>query len=345
VTASAKAPILIAHRGASGSMPEHTLAAYALAILQGADYIEPDLVATRDGVLVARHENEIGGTTDVAAHPEFAERRRSQRIDGVEMSGWFTEDFTLAELKTLRARERIPQLRPGNTQYDGRLEVPTFAEILACLAQVNTVRAQAGQPPVGVYPETKHPTHFRSIGLPLEPPLLQAVRDAPGNAPLFIQCFEVSNLRQLRRECDYPLVQLMSAAGGPWDRTDTGITYQAMITSEGLRAIATYANAIGVEKGMVLAESGAGALVSTGLVREAHAAGLDVHVWTFRAENHFLPRVFRAGEDPAAHGDLAAEIAAYLAAGIDGLFCDFPGLARTAMEWFAASAVKTAPHV
>ena len=335
---AAPAPILIAHRGASGRMPEHTLGAYALAILQGADFIEPDLVATRDGVLVARHENEIAGTTDVAAHPEFAARRRTQSVDGVAVTGWFTEDFTLAELKSLRARERIPLLRPGNTTYDGKLEVPTLQEILAYLDKVNTVRQQAGQKAVGIYPETKHPSHFRALGLALEPPLLQALRDGLGAAPVFIQCFEVGNLRQLRKDCDYPLVQLMSAAGGPWDLQQSTTSYQDMVSPGGLRGIAEYADAIGVEKTMVLAPAGDGALLATGLVANAHAAGLAVHVWTFRAENHFLPSLFRQGDNPAAHGDLAAEIGAYLTAGVDGLFSDFPGLASTAMQRFAAGA-------
>ena len=181
-----KTPLLIAHRGASGCLPEHTLPAYALAILQGADYIEPDLVATRDGVLVARHENEIGGTTDVASHPGFAQRRRVQAIDGVDVDGWFTEDFTLEELRTLRVRERMPQLRPGNAVHDGRFQVPTFDEILSYLAEVNTIRRQGGLAPIGVYPETKHPSHFRGIGLPLEPPLLDALEKGAGDAPVFI---------------------------------------------------------------------------------------------------------------------------------------------------------------
>jgi glycerophosphoryl diester phosphodiesterase len=337
--AAAQPPILIAHRGASGYLPEHTLAAYALAILQGADYIEPDLVATQDGVLVARHENEIGGTTNVAAHPEFAARRRTQHVDGVAVSGWFTEDFTLAELKTLRARERIPELRPGNAQYDGRLEVPTFAEILVLLTQVNTTRTQAGLAPVGIYPETKHPSHFAALGLALEPPLLASLHKGLGSAPVFIQCFEVNNLRQLRRNCGYPLVQLMSAAGGPWDLAAEGATYTGMCTPDGLRRVAEYAQAIGVQKEMVLAQQ-AGLPQPTPLVADAHAAGLAVHVWTFRAENHFLPAgLHNGGGGPAGHGDLAAEVRAHLLAGIDGLFCDFPALARPVMEQFAADAV------
>jgi glycerophosphoryl diester phosphodiesterase len=329
-------PLLIAHRGASGHLPEHTLPAYALAILQGADYIEPDLVATRDGVLVARHENEISGTTDIAAHPEFAQRRRVQAIDGVTMEGWFTEDFTLAELKTLRARERIPQLRPGNALHDGKLELLTFDEILVYLTQVNAIRLQGGLAPIGVYPETKHPTHFASLGLPLEPMLLAALGKGLGAAPVFIQSFEVGNLQQLHRQCRYPLVQLMSAEGGPWDRhASVPNEYSLMVTAAGLGHVAQYASAIGVQKNMVMQEDGSGALVATRLIDAAHAAGLSVHAWTFRAENHFLPAALRHGNDASAHGDLAGEIAAFVAAGVDGLFCDHPGAARTALTALA----------
>ncbi len=332
-----KRPILIAHRGASGCLPEHTLATYALGILQGADYIEPDLVATRDGVLVARHENEISGTTDVAAHPEFNERRRSQRIDGVEISGWFTEDFTLAELKTLRARERIPQLRPGNAQYDGQLEVPTLEEILGLLSQVNATRAQAGLAPVGVYAETKHPSHFASIGLALEPLLLDTLKSHLGSAPAFIQSFEVDNLRRLRSQCDYPLVQLMEDHGGPWDQAGR-MDYARMATAEGLRQVAGYAQAVGVHKAMVIGADANGQPCPTQLVANAHAVGLAVHVWTFRAENYFLPKVLQRGEGLAAHGDLAVEIRYHLAAGVDGLFTDFPALAKAGIEQFTAGA-------
>jgi len=331
-------PLLIAHRGASGYLPEHTLAAYSLAIVQGADYIEPDLVATRDGVLVARHENEIGGTTDVGSHPKFATRRRTQRIDGNEVTGWFTEDFTLAELKTLRAHERIPQLRPGNSRYDGRLEVPTFEEILALLAQVNATRALAGQAPIGVYPETKHPSHFAAHGLALEPLLLKALKSGLGKAPVFIQCFEVGNLRALRRECEYPLVQLMAGTGGPWDLVDEGARYATMATRAGLHRVAEYATAIGVEKAMVM-NSGDG-FVPAVLVADAHAERLAVHVWTFRAENQFLPQALRRQGGMATHGNLAAEVRAHIAAGIDGLFCDFPDLARTTIDAVTAGAVK-----
>jgi glycerophosphoryl diester phosphodiesterase len=319
--------ILIAHRGASGYFPEHTLPGYALAILQGADYIEPDLVATRDGVLVARHENEIGGTTDVAAHPEFAQRRRVQRIDGVETDGWFTEDFTLSELKTLRARERIPQLRPANARHDGRFELPTFDEILSYLTYVNALRMQAGLPAIGVYPETKHPSHFAALGLALEPLLLAALSNGLGNAPVFIQSFEVGNLQQLHKQCSYPLVQLIGAEGGPWDQREARWRdYAEMTTPAGLARVAQYATAIGVQKNMVLREGAGGALAPTTLVRDAHAAGLAVHAWTFRAENAFLPALLRRGDDPAAHGDLRAEMQAAIAAGVDGVFCDHPDI-------------------
>ena len=336
--AVARKPLLIGHRGASGYLPEHTLPGYALAILQGADYIEPDLVATKDGVLVARHENEIGGTTDVAAHEEFAARRRTQRVDGQEISGWFTEDFTLAELKTLRVRERIPELRPGNTQYDGRFEVPTFDEILQYLQYLNNVRGAAGLAPIGVYPETKHPSHFAAHGLALEAPLLDALKRALGVAPVFIQSFEVGNLIALRRRCEYPLVQLMSAEGGPEDQLKNGLTYRAMSAPAGLERIADYANAIGVQKNMVLAETTDGVLVPTSLVKDAHAAHLTVHAWTFRAENAFLPASLQQGTDPKTHGHLAAEIRAHVAAGVDGLFSDHPALARAALDAVTAGA-------
>ena len=331
------APLLIAHRGASGSLPEHTLPAYALGILQGADFIEPDLVATRDGVLVARHENEISGTTDVAAHEEFAERRRRQRIDGVEVEGWFTEDFTLAELKTLRARERIPQLRPQNARHDGEFTIPTLQEILLLLAQVNIARRTQGRKAVGVYPETKHPSHFAALGLALEPLLLGALESGAQGAPVYIQSFEVGNLQALRGQCGFPLVQLMSAEGGPWDLSADAAQsqrrqYRDMVTPEGLKDIARYAAAIGVQKELVMREAADGSPTPTSLVQDAHAAGLSVHVWTFRAENHFLPRTLRRGEQPAGLGDLAAEVRSFVAAGIDGLFSDQPALAGAALQ-------------
>lgn len=323
-TLDSQSPIVIAHRGASGERPEHTLAGYKLAIDLGADYIEPDLVLTRDGVLVARHENEISETTDVAAHPEFAARKATKTIDGQQVSGWFTEDFTLAELKTLRARERLPKLR--STEYDGRFEIPTFEEILTLLAEVNAKRNGARDKPVGVYPETKHPSYFVSIGLPHEAPLL-AVLDRFGyrgrTAHVFIQSFEVGNLMDLRAKSDLPLIQLIDAEGGPADRP--GTSYAAMTSPAGLKMIAAYADGIGPNKAMVIPRGALGRLGKpTDLVRDAHAAGLKVHLWTFRRENYFLPLGDKGGVNPAGHGDLAGEIAAYLKTGIDGLFSDNP---------------------
>lgn len=317
-TLDGQPPIVIAHRGASGERPEHTLAGYALAIEQGADFIEPDLVLTKDGILVARHENEISETTDIADHPEFASRKTTKTIDGQSFTGWFTEDLTLAELKTLRARERLPKLR--STEYDGRYEIPTFAEILDLLVRVNKDRAT----PIGVYPETKHPSYFASIGLPHEAPLL-AMLDQYGykgrKARVFIQSFEVANLKAIRAKSDLPLIQLMDGEGGPAD--DPKASYAVMASPAGLKAVAAYADGIGPNKAMVIPRTMIGTLGDpTNLVRDAHAAGLKVHPWTFRRENYFLPLGDKGGINPAGHGDLAGEIEAYLKTGIDGLFSD-----------------------
>ena len=303
-------PLVIAHRGASGYRPEHTLAAYALGARMGADYIEPDLVSTKDGVLVARHENEISGTTDVADHPEFASRRTTKTIDGVAFTGWFTEDFTLAELKTLRAKERIPDLRPRNTLYDGRYEVPTFQEVIDLARRLK----------VGIYPETKHPSYFRGIGLPLEKPLARALRRFRG--PVFVQSFEVGNLKALDKEIDAPLVQLLgSRTGRPADSTTT---YAEMATPAGLKEIAKYADGVGPSKDYVLPDGA--------FVRHAHRAGLVVHPYTFRNENAFLPPELRRGTDPAAYGNAFAEYDRYFELGVDGLFSDNPDTAVEARE-------------
>ncbi len=311
-------PIIIAHRGLSGEYPEHTLAGYKAAIDAGADYIEPDLVLTKDGMLVARHENEISETTDVAQRTEFKDRKTDKLIDGQKMTGWFTEDFTLAELKTLRAKERLPQLR--STAQDGQYDVPTFDEILTLLAAVNKGRAT----PVGVYPETKHPSYFTEIGLPHDAPLL-ALLEKYGyrgpNARVFIQSFEVDNLKALRTKTDLPLIQLMDADGAPADHPET--PYASMASAQGLKQIATYANGVGPNKAMVIPRNALGFLgSSTAFVADAHAAGLKVHPWTFRRENYFLPTGQKSGINPASHGDLAAEIKAFLNAGVDGIFTD-----------------------
>jgi glycerophosphoryl diester phosphodiesterase len=312
------APVLIAHRGASGERPEHTLASYDLAIDEGADFIEPDLVPTKDDVLVARHENDITGTTDVANHPEFAARRTTRVIDGETHTGWFTEDFTLAELKTLRARERLPQLRPANARYDGQFEIPTLAEVIA-LAKKRS--AETGRT-IGIYPETKHPTYFASIGHSTDRLLVDQLRAAGwdrADAPVFIQSFEVANLRRLHGMTRIRLIQLMAGQGGPAD--EAVASYAEMASPTGLKAVARYAWGIGPDKAMLFTADGRG---PTRLVADAHAAGLRVHPWTFRAENVFLTPAHRRGTDPATHGDIAGEIAAGLRLGIDGFFTDYP---------------------
>lgn len=334
-------PILIAHRGASGYRPEHTLESYQLAIDQGADFIEPDLVMTKDGVLIARHENEIGGTTDVARQPAFADRRAHKSIDGRGIDGWFSEDFTLADIKRLRARERLPALRPVSSAHDGRAEVPTLAEILH-LVQRNI--AATGRT-IGLYPELKHPGYFAAIGLPMVE-TLAATLDAAGfpgeRTPVFVQCFEGATLRALRQRLDVPLVQLLDAEGQPSDRALAGDPrgYRDLITPAGLAEIAGYARAIGVNKLLVIPRDAEGrSRAPTGLVAAAHAAGLLVHPWTFRAENAFLPRELRRGDptDPgfaSRHGEALAEYRMFLDLGIDGLFTDFPDQAATARrQW------------
>lgn len=326
--AAAQSPLIIAHRGASGERPEHTMAAYALAVEQGADFIEPDLVLSKDGVLVARHENEIGETTDVASRPEFASRKTVKIIDGQSYTGWFTEDFTLAELKSLRARERLPQLR--GTAHDGEYEIPTFEEILIWLAKLNEGRAKK----IGVYPETKHPSYFTQIGLPHEAPLLKLLSQygyQGPDAPVFIQSFEVGNLQALRQKSDLPLIQLMSADGHPADRPD--ISYAQMRTAEGLRAIAAYANGVGAEKSLVVPVGSNGLLGEpTSLVQDAKAANLDVHIWTIRRENAFLPPALRSSANPAEHGKVDQEIEAFIRAGVAGIFTDNVGEAHRQLQ-------------
>jgi glycerophosphoryl diester phosphodiesterase len=328
-------PLVIGHRGASGYRPEHTLASYQLAIAMGADYIEPDLVSTKDHVLVARHENEISGTTDVAAHPEFAARRTTKAIDGVQVTGWFTEDFTLAELRTLRARERLPELRPDNTVFDGLYQVPTLQEVI-------DLAKGAG---VGIYPETKHPTYFDSIGLSLEEPLV-ATLHANGyrgpRAPVFIQSFETANLKELNRMTRVPLAQLLDATGRPYDFVVAGDprTYADLATPAGLEEIAGYADGVGVNKNLIVPrDADQNLLDPTTLVRDAHRAGLQVHAWTFRNENNFLPADFRLGNPASpvylrATGDAPAEYRLFFRLGVDGLFSDNPDTAVASRHQF-----------
>jgi len=317
---------VIGHRGASGYRPEHTLAGYELAARMGADYIEPDLVSTKDGVLVARHENDITGTTDVAERPEFADRRATKEIDGTESTGWFTEDFTLAELKTLRAKERIPHIRQRNTMYDGRFELLTFQEVIDLAERLSRELHR----PIGIYPETKHPTYFRSIGLPLEEPLVRALNENELNkrdAHVFVQSFEVGNLKELDRVLDVPLVQLLGAPGRrPADfvAAGDGRTYADLATAAGLQEIAGYADAVGPSKDYIVPRDADGrSLPPTSFVGDAHDAGLAVHPFTFRNENRFLPLELRSADaDPDAYGDALAEYGQFYALGVDGLFSD-----------------------
>jgi glycerophosphoryl diester phosphodiesterase len=332
-----KQPIVIGHRGASGYRPEHTLAAYKLAIEMGADYIEPDLVSTKDGVLVARHENEISGTTDVDERAEFAGRQTTKTIDGVPITGWFTEDFTLAELKTLRAEERIPGTRPDNQAFNGLYEVPTLQEV------IDLAKAHG----VGIYPETKHPTYFDSIGLSLEEPLV-ATLEANGytkrKSSVFIQSFEVDNLNDLDAMTDLKLVQLINEGGKPYDFVVSGDprTYADLITDDGLEEISTYADGIGTNKNLIVPRDSGGRLRNpTDLVDRAHEAGLIVHAWTFRNENTFLPADFREGDPasvfyPNATGDSPAEYFLFFSTGLDGVFSDNPDTAvASRVEYFS----------
>ena len=320
------APLVIAHRGASGYRPEHTLASYELAARMGADFIEPDLVSTKDHVLVARHENEISGTTDVATRLNFAKRKTEKTIDGEKLVGWFTEDFTLAELKTLRAKERLPLVRQENTMYDGRFQIPTFAEILALRESLSKELHRT----IGVYPEPKHPTYFRSIGLNLEKPLVEQIRGAgldSAKSPVFIQSFELTNLRDLRNRFGVKarLVFLTSASGAPYDLASTGDprTYAALTTAAGLRSIASFVDGIGPDKSQIIPRNVDRTLGSpTALVGNAHAAGLLVHPYTFRAENTFLPVGYKVGADMTAYGRAIDEQVRFLETGIDGLFTD-----------------------
>ena len=339
--------LVIGHRGASGYRPEHTLASYELAARMGADFIEPDLVSTKDKVLVARHENEISGTTNVADHPEFADRKKTKVVDGVSALGWYTEDFTLAELKTLRAKERIPALRQENTLYDGRYEVPTFDEVLAMRERLSRELNRE----IGVYPETKHPTYFRSIGLPLEPALVASLRHAKLNkakAPVFVQSFELGNLVQLNATGGLRTrtVFLTSATGAPFDLVAAGDprTYADLMTPTGLRSVAAQGiDGLGPEKGLVIPRTADNKLgTPTMLVANAHAAGLLVHPYTFRAENNFLPLDYRVGTDLAAYGRAIDEQIAFLRTGIDGLFTDQPDVAVVARETFLGDVRKAA---
>ncbi|GAA1675859.1 glycerophosphodiester phosphodiesterase family protein [Fodinicola feengrottensis] len=336
-------PLVIGHRGSCGYRPENTLISFALAVELGADFVEMDVVPSADGVLVVRHDADLSDSTDVAARPEFAERRRTATIDGADVDGWFADDFTVAEIRTLRAVERHPDLRRHSARYDGQ-PVPTFAETLTWLAQLAT---EAGRP-IGVYVEPKHPTYYRSIGKPVEDLLVKdlaaAGRDR-ADSPTFVQSFEIDPLHRVASMTEVRRVQLMGSGHGPYDRTAAGdpLLYSEMTTPSGLRRIAEYAVGIGPNKEMVLATDRTGQLAGlTGLVPAAHEAGLFVHPYTFRDENKYLAEPYRRGTDPSARGDGAAECEAFLRAGVDGLFTDFVDSAMAARAaWLRPERVLT----
>jgi glycerophosphoryl diester phosphodiesterase len=311
-------PIIIGHRGACGYRPEHTLASYELAIAMGADYIEPDLVSTKDGILIARHENDITETTNVADKPEFANRKNTKTIDGKQLTGWFAEDFNLAEIKTLRAKERLAF---RNHFYDGHFEIPTLQEIINLVKQKSLETGKT----IGIYPETKHPTYFKSINLALEEPLVDILHKngyISSSAPIFIQSFEVENLQQLKKITDLPLIQLLDDKKmQPYDFFVKGESrsYGDLTTLKELTRIAEYADGIGAYKRLIVPIDVDKHLNSTSLIQDAHAVNLKVHAWTFRNEEQYLASVYQ--------GNPQAEYEQFFKLGIDGVFSDFPDCA------------------
>jgi glycerophosphoryl diester phosphodiesterase len=318
-------PLVIAHRGASGYLPEHTLESFALAAEQGAQYLEPDLVPTRDGQLLVRHENELSETTDVSERPAFASRRCTKTIDGRQVTGWFAEDFSWAELQQLRARGRNERSRAFNGQYS----LITLEQLLAAMPAWERRYGRT----LGLYPETKHPSYFRKLGLPIEDRLLDSLRRNGRQSEVIIQSFEVSNLRYLRSRCDFQLAQLVDDAGAPQDWVERGrpSTYADMLTRDGLREVAQYAHIVAPYKGLLARRRKDGTwLESTGVIERAHQAGLKVHSWTFRAENNFLPPAWRRSEQ--SEGDLRAEVRYFFSLGLDGVFSNHPDQAVAAQE-------------
>ncbi len=336
-------PVVIAHRGASGYVPEHTLAAYAIAILHGADYVEPDLVMTKDGHLIARHDNVLNLTTDVGRRSEFANRRTTKVVDGKRLEdSWFSEDFTLGEIKQLRTIERIPHLRPASASFDGHFEVPTLQEIIDLVKGLEKVAGRR----IGLCPETKHPTYFAKLGLAMEQPLVDMLHRNgydSRRSKIFIQSFEAGNLRKLRGMTRLPLVQLLSEGGQkPYDIEESGgsLTYDDMATPQGLSQIATYADGVGPEKYHFIIPKDASGKLDVGnagsFVRDAHAVGLKVYPYTFRAENFFLPANLASSDNPVELGNCEAEVRAFLETGIDGFFIDQPNIGVRARDALAA---------
>ena len=330
---------LFGHRGACALRPEHTLASYARAIADGADFVEPDLCVTKDGVLVARHEPNITETTDIASRPEFASKKTTKTIDGETQTGWFTDDLTLAELKTLRAIERIPKLRPANTRYNGEFEVPTFYEYLDFVAALAAARGRD----IGIVPEIKHSTYFAGVGLPMEDRFLKVLADHPytRRCPVEIQSFEVSNLKYLRQKIGRPanvrLMQLVDDADlkpGDVMARNGSVTYGDMITAKGMVEIKTYADVVAPQVRAIIPVGKDNRMGQpTSFVADAHAAGLLVHIWTFRPENNFLAADFKTGGPDAERNEAGslAEMSRYIQAGIDGFFTDDPAIGRKAI--------------
>jgi glycerophosphoryl diester phosphodiesterase len=329
-------PLVIGHRGASGYRPEHTRDAYELAVALGVDAIEPDIVATRDGVLVLRHENEISGTTDVARHPEFAGRRTTKRIDGATVTGWFTEDFTWAELTTLRAVERLPQVRQSSATFDGRSGILRLRDLLDLL----DAAADRGRP-VGVVAEIKHATYFASIGLPLDELVADELRRWDGGERIVVESFEQAVLGQVRaRGVGGRYVYLLEARGSAADLVAhfgrKAPTYASQLTAAGLARLAREVDGVSVEKSLVIRLGAEGRVVSTDLVARAHAAGLDVFTWTLRPENRFLAPAHRRGSSPRDWGDWRTEFELILGSGVDGVFVDHPDLGVAARDDLAS---------
>ncbi|MBJ9705441.1 glycerophosphodiester phosphodiesterase [Acinetobacter calcoaceticus] len=342
--------LVVGHRGASALRPEHTLASYQKAIDDGADFIEPDLVSTKDGVLVTRHENEIGGTTNVSTLSQFADRKITKNIDGKDLTGWFTEDFTLSELQQIKARERIPEFRPANTAYNDLYPVPTLEQVIE-LAEANYKKTGKI---IGLYIETKHPTYFKNHNLAMEDALLKTLakykytRDI---APVYLQSFEVSNLKYLKDQLDLhktikhaQIIQLYDAkTSQPADFVESGETktYADLATAQGLKDVAKYANGVGPSKGYILSFNDNGSVQTTSFISDAHTAGLKVHPYTFRPENNFLPAPLKCSTDkPAERCPTGAlkEFEAYFKAGVDGVFTDDPALGREAVNNFEKTA-------
>ena len=332
-TLDGKPPIVIAHRGASGYRPEHTLASYLLAIEFGADYVEPDLVATRDAHLIARHEPLLDDTTDVKSRPEFASRRSTKTLDGKQVTGFYASDFTLAEIRQLRAVQPNPA---RSKEYDGKFTVPTFEEILDLVQQESTRRGRR----IGIYPETKHPAFHLALQLPLEDRLLEALQRRGLNeagTPIFIQSFESANLQYLRPKTELPLVQLMDEGSLIYDNSGTRVVSvnipgygddRGGAQPSSLADVAKYANAIGPWKRQILRDVGQPALLTTTVIEQAHQAGLRVHTYTFRNEPATLAPEY--GNDPL------NEYQRFYELGIDGVFSDFADTALKARAQWAS---------